>query len=81
MRHFFKGIGLHLYFRSAIWTYHFYYTAIHFVKQLGCYARFDWSKTLWFIAPVNIIYIYIYTCNRVANAVKTVLNTLLSVEL
>ena len=27
------------------------------------------------------IYIYIYTCNRVANAVKTVLNTLLSVEL
>ena len=28
-----------------------------------------------------VSYIYIYTCDRVANAVKTVLNTLLSVEL
>ena len=27
------------------------------------------------------IYLVIYTCDRVANAVKTVLNTLLSVEL
>ena len=34
-----------------------------------------------FVTPKSYIYIYIYTCNRVANAVKTVLNTLLGVEL
>ena len=34
-----------------------------------------------YIYIYTYIYIYIHTCNRVANAVKTVLNTLSSVEL
>ena len=39
-----------------------------------------WIELYWYLACSSIVICY-YTCDRVANAVKTVLNTLLSVEL
>ena len=44
--------------------------------------RGDQGRTIYIrVIECNIYSCNIYSCNRVANAVKTVLNTLLSVEL
>ena len=47
--------------------------------KLGVTENF--VSSLYLLLIYIYIYIYIYTCNRVANAVKTVLNTLCSIEL